>query len=74
MYGSMVCSKRADDPTFRKGIDDLPSVPIILSEWTDYNPDNVHRMLHNANDWFAIKKNTVQSYAEAIKQVISKQN
>jgi len=66
MYGSMVLLKRENDPTFRKGIDDLPSVPIILSEWTDYNPDNVHRMLHNANDWFAIKKNTVQSYGEAI--------
>ena len=24
-------------------------------------------MLHNANDWFAIKKNAVQSYAEAKK-------
>jgi FtsP/CotA-like multicopper oxidase with cupredoxin domain len=67
MYGSMILLKRADDPTFRKGIDDLPTVPIILSEWTDYNPDNIHRMLHNANDWFAIKKNTVQSYGEAIK-------
>ncbi len=67
MYGSMVLLKKEDDPTFRKGIDDLPTVPIILSEWTDYNPDNVHRMLHNANDWFAIKKNTVQSYGEAIK-------
>ncbi len=67
MYGSMVLLKRTDDPTFRKGIDNLPTVPIILSEWTDYNPDNVHRMLHNANDWFAIKKNTVQSYGEAIK-------
>jgi FtsP/CotA-like multicopper oxidase with cupredoxin domain len=67
MYGSMVLLKRADDPTFRKGIDDLPTVPIILSEWTDMKPENVHRMLHNANDWFAIKKNTVQSYAEAIK-------
>ncbi len=67
MYGSMILKKREEDPTFRKGIDDLPTVPIILSEWTDYNPDNVHRMLHNANDWFAIKKNTVQSYGEAIK-------
>lgn len=67
MYGSMVLLKRTDDPTFRKGIDDLPTVPVILSEWTDYNPDNVHRILHNANDWFAIKKNTVQSYGEAIK-------
>jgi CopA family copper-resistance protein len=67
MYGSMILKKREGDPAFRKGIDDLPSVPLILSEWTDYNPDNVHRMLHNANDWFAIKKNTVQSYGEAIK-------
>ncbi len=68
MYGSMILKKREDDPTFRKGIDDLPTVPIILSEWTDYNPDNVHRMLHTASDWFAIKKGTTQSYAEAIRE------
>ncbi|GFZ81044.1 hypothetical protein GCM10011531_08960 [Aquaticitalea lipolytica] len=67
MYGSLVLLKKKDDPTFRKGIDDLPEVPIILSEWTDIKPENVHRMLHNANDWFAIKKGTVQSYSEAIK-------
>lgn len=67
MYGSLIMKKRKDDTTFRKGIDDLPTVPLILSEWTDYNPNNVHRMLHSANDWFAIKKNTVQSYGEAIK-------
>ncbi len=68
MYGSMILKKRDDDPTFRKGIDDLPTVPIILSEWTDYKPENVHRMLHNASDWFAIKKGTTQSYAEAIRE------
>lgn len=68
MYGSMILKKRKDDPTFRTGIDDIPMVPIILSEWTDYNPDNIHRMLHNATDWFAIKKGTTQSYAEAIKE------
>lgn len=66
MYGSLVLLKKKDDPTFRKGIDDLPEVPIILSEWTDIKPENVHRMLHNANDWSAIKKGTVQSYSEAI--------
>ncbi|HMT54289.1 MAG TPA: multicopper oxidase domain-containing protein [Saprospiraceae bacterium] len=66
MYGSMILKKRDDDPTFRKGIDDLPTVPIILSEWTDYKPENIHRMLHNASDWFAIKKGTTQSYVEAI--------
>jgi CopA family copper-resistance protein len=67
MYGSMILKKKLNDPTFRKGIDDVPQVPIILSEWTDYNPKNVHRMLHNASDWFAIKKGTTQSYAEAIR-------
>nr|WP_321222460.1 multicopper oxidase domain-containing protein [uncultured Psychroserpens sp.] len=67
MYGSLVLLKKEDDPTFRKGIDDLPAVPIILSEWTDIKPKNVHRMLANANDWAGIKKGTTQSYSEAIK-------
>jgi FtsP/CotA-like multicopper oxidase with cupredoxin domain len=67
MYGSLILNKHETDPNFRKGIDDLPTVPIILSEWTDYKPENVHRMLHNATDWFAIKKGTTQSYFEAIK-------
>jgi FtsP/CotA-like multicopper oxidase with cupredoxin domain len=77
MYGSFIMLKKVPSPsgraeggasTFRKGIDDLPSIPIILSEWTDVNPNNVHRMLHNATDWFAIQKGTTQSYAEAIQQ------
>ncbi len=67
MYGSMILNKKTNDPTFRKGIDDLPNIPIVLSEWTNYNPENVHRMLHNATDWFAFKKNAVQSYGEAIR-------
>tara|TARA_R100001369_G_scaffold58070_2_gene84897 strand:+ start:6501 stop:8723 length:2223 start_codon:yes stop_codon:yes gene_type:complete len=67
MYGSLILKKRKTDPTFREGIDDLPTVPVILSEWTDIKPENVHRMLHNANDWGGIKKGTVQSYSEAIK-------
>jgi len=66
MYGSLTLLKRKTDKTFRKGIDDLPQLPIILSEWTDKNPKNVHRMLHNANDWAGIKKGSVQSYGEAI--------
>ncbi|MCL9804565.1 multicopper oxidase domain-containing protein [Flavobacterium amniphilum] len=68
MYGSMIFKKRNDDPTFRKGIDDLPTYPIILSEWTNIDPENVHRMLHNASDWFAIKKGSTQSYVEAIRE------
>ena len=67
MYGSLILKKKKDDPTFRKGIDDLPQFPIILSEWTDIKPKTVHRMLSSANDWASIKKGTVQSYSEAIK-------
>ncbi|MBW3523772.1 MULTISPECIES: multicopper oxidase domain-containing protein [Flavobacteriales] len=67
MYGSFIMHKRADDKTFRKGIDDLPEIPIMLSEWTNLKPENVHRMLHNASDWFAIQKGATQSYAEAIR-------
>ncbi len=46
MYGSFIMSKKADDKTVRKGIDDLPTIPIILSEWTDYKPENAHRLLY----------------------------
>lgn len=66
MYGNFIMHKRADDKTLRKGIDDLPSVPIVLSEWINLKPENVQRMLHSANDWFAIKKGATQSYTEAI--------
>jgi FtsP/CotA-like multicopper oxidase with cupredoxin domain len=68
MYGAFILNKKQDEPTFRAGIDDLPTYPILLGEWTNLNPYNIHRMLHNANDWFSIKKGATQSYAEAIKQ------
>jgi FtsP/CotA-like multicopper oxidase with cupredoxin domain len=74
MYGLFIMNKvplsfeQTKAADFRKNIDDLPTIPIILSEWTDRKPENVHRMLHNATDWFAIQKGTTQSYAEAIRQ------
>lgn len=67
MYGSFIINKKKGDDKFRTGIDDLPTIPITLSEWTDYRPENVQRMLGNASDWFAIKKGSTQSYSEAIR-------
>lgn len=67
MYGSFIMHKRVGDTTFRKGIDDLPALPIMLSEWTQLQPAKVNRMLHAASDWFAIQKGSVQSYSEAIR-------
>jgi CopA family copper-resistance protein len=67
MYGSMILNK-APSLLERAGGEALPTIPIILSEWSDINPNNIHRMLHNATDWFAISKGTTQSYSEAIRQ------
>lgn len=59
MYGSFIMNKREEW--------DIPTIPVVLSEWTDMKPEEVHRSLKNATDWFAIKKGTTQTYAEAIK-------
>lgn len=64
MYGAFIIHKRNEPP--------MPEYTVILSDWTDMNPGNVHRRLHNADDWFAIQKNGIQkgatqSYADAIK-------
>lgn len=67
MYGSFIMHKKPNDKSIRQGIDDLPAIPIVLSEWTNLKPENVQRMLHAANDWFAIKKGATQSYTEAIR-------
>jgi CopA family copper-resistance protein len=60
MYGSFIMNKRTEW--------DIPTIPVVLSEWTDMNPNEVHRSLHAATDWFAVQKGATQSYSEAIKQ------
>lgn len=67
LYGMFIMHKKKDDPHYRKGIDDLPTIPVILSEWTNLKPQNIQRMLHFGTDWFEIKKGSTQSYAEAIR-------
>ncbi|WP_184187564.1 multicopper oxidase domain-containing protein [Chryseobacterium defluvii] len=43
-------------------------IPVLLGDWSDENPTQIARRLHMANtDWYAVKKNTVQSYWEAVK-------
>ncbi|MBK9195587.1 MAG: multicopper oxidase domain-containing protein [Flavobacteriales bacterium] len=64
MHGALIIHKRNAEP--------MPEQVLILSEWTDMKPFEVHRRLHSANDWSAIKKHrirpgTVQSYSDAIK-------
>jgi len=59
MYGAFIMKKRKEW--------DIPTIPVVLSEWTDRKPEEVHRSLRSATDWFAIQKGTTQSYVEAIK-------
>ncbi len=58
MYGAFIMNKREEW--------DIPTIPVVLSEWTDMKPEEVHRSLHAATDWFAIQKGATQSYSEAI--------
>ena len=59
MYGAFIMNKRKEW--------NIPTLPIIISEWTDMKPKEVDRSLHAATDWFAIQKRATQSYSEAIK-------
>ncbi|RYZ28621.1 MAG: copper oxidase [Chitinophagaceae bacterium] len=60
MYGMLIFNKR-NEPK-------ISTMPVVLSDWIDKRPELVHRMLHNASDWFAIQKGSTQSYAEAIRK------
>ena len=59
LYGALIIHKR-NEPAIKE-------YPMVLSDWTNMNPAEVDRSLHNESDWFAIKKGTTQSYAEALR-------
>lgn len=59
LYGAIVIHKRNEKPQ--------KEYTLLLSDYTHMNPATVNRYLHNASDWFSVKKNSVQSYGEAIK-------
>ncbi|HEY5369494.1 MAG TPA: multicopper oxidase domain-containing protein [Hanamia sp.] len=59
MYGALVFRKRNEAP--------MKEYTMVLSDWTNEKPSEVNRRLHNATDWYAIRKGTTQSYAEAIR-------
>jgi CopA family copper-resistance protein len=60
LYGAFIINKRQEP--------DYKQLPIVLSDWTNMSSREVERSLHNATDWFGIRKAAVQSYAEAIQK------
>ncbi|TZF85053.1 multicopper oxidase domain-containing protein [Pedobacter sp. BS3] len=59
LYGALIFNKRTEP--------DIPTIPVVLSDWSDMKPKEIDRSLHAATDWFAIRKKATQSYSEAIK-------
>ncbi|WP_396335931.1 multicopper oxidase domain-containing protein [Chryseobacterium soli] len=63
MNGILVFKKREGEPKTEYNAE----IPVLLGDWSDDDPMQIARRLHMANtDWYAIKKNAVQSYWEAI--------
>jgi len=64
MNGILVFNKREGEPKTEYNAE----IPVLLGDWSDDDPMQIARRLHMANtDWYAVKKNAVQSYWEAIK-------
>jgi CopA family copper-resistance protein len=82
MYGALVFKKREPDQPMvmqhsslsmvdnRSIMKNAPAkeLTIVLSEWADEKSSQIQRRLRTGNDWYAIKKGSTQSYAEAIKE------
>jgi len=60
MYGAIVIRPREAQQQ--------PEEVVLLSDWSDENPHEIERSLHFGTDWYMIRKNAVQSYAEAAGQ------
>ncbi|MEO8413968.1 MAG: multicopper oxidase domain-containing protein [Ginsengibacter sp.] len=67
LYGAIVINKRMT-PSLLERAGGEAAYTLLLSDWTNENPDQVDRSLHNATDWYGIRKGSTQSYAEAIRQ------
>lgn len=59
LYGAFVIHEKQPSP--------VKEYTLLLSDWTDENPEQVQRRLHNASDWYAIRKGSTQDYLAAIK-------
>jgi CopA family copper-resistance protein len=59
VYGSIVIHPPAEKYKLKEYV-------MLLSDWTDENPNQVLRYLKRGGEWYAIKKGALQSYGEAI--------
>lgn len=60
LHGAIIIWKRNEAP--------MKELTLLLGDWTNERPGAVNRRLHQASDWYAIRKGSTQSYAEAIRE------
>ena len=60
MYGAFIIHKKNKPKE--------PEYTVLLSDWSDENPHQIERSLHNATDWYGIRKKATQNYGEAMKE------
>ncbi len=58
MYGAIVIHERKEKPQHEE--------VLLLSDWSDERPHQTERSLHQASDWYMVRKKAVQSYTVAI--------
>jgi FtsP/CotA-like multicopper oxidase with cupredoxin domain len=60
MYGAFIIHKKNEDTRNQH--------TVLLTDWSDENPHQIERSLHNATDWYGIKKGATQNYWQALKE------
>ncbi len=63
VYGSIVITPKEGERVFSN-----QDKVIVLSDWTNENPDEVLRTLKSGNDFYSIKKGTMQNFLGAVKR------
>lgn len=60
MYGALII--------YPKNYNAINDQIMLLSDWSNENPIEIERSLHQATDWYGIRKNATQSYVEAMRE------
>lgn len=58
LYGAIVIQPNNEEPTNEK--------VVVLSDWTDQKAKHIQRQLKRHTEWYAMKRNAIQSYGKAI--------
>ena len=63
LYGAIVIEPQPQEKKYQYD----HNLVLVLSDWTDENPNEVMRNLKRASEWYSVKKHSTQSLIEVIK-------